>query len=761
MSASLPRRAVRALWFTSIRRQLVLGIALVHAVLMTVFVLDLTLREREALRAQSLEHTRDAALALARSSGSWVLAADVVGLEEVLAFDSERLRYAMVLSPEGKVLGHTDRQVVGSYVRDATSRELLYAGEAPQVLVDSASLIDVAAPIVVNDQLIGWARVAMGQEHNAAAQALITRNGVVYTLLAILIGSAFALLMARSLTVDLHRMVDLTQRFQRGEWTARAPLERSDELGQLSGALHQLLDALVEQRTLTDTAQADTQAEKERLLVTLQSIADGVITTDVEGRVTLLNQVAAHLTGWSPADAVGRPVSEVYLTRAPDRADRVAPPGPLDLELLPLGTSQPVRVTSRWADICGPAGEVIGRVVVFHDASEERRAQAQEARMKRLESVGVLAGGIAHDFNNILTGIMGNLGLALIYADEGSGELMNVLQAAETASVRAKDLTQRLLTFSKGGNPVLKSAHLPELLKEITDFTLSGGKIRCHYHLAQDLWPVYADLGQISQVVQNLVINAVQAMPQGGTLTVEAENTQVDEDLAPLAPGRYVRVGIRDTGVGISQRCMEHIFDPYFTTKSGGSGLGLAVTQTVILKHGGDITVASREGEGTTFTFFLPAAAEAPAAPKGARLRTAKRAVTVLILDDEAPIRSLVRRALSREGHRVLSAADGDEALRLVAEALGQDQRVDVALMDLTLPGGVGGREVAPRLRALDPSVRMVVSSGYSNDPVMAAPTAHGFCAVLPKPYTRSELVALVEDLISRPPEPPAAPPDH
>ncbi len=507
-------------------------------------------------------------------------------------------------------------------------------------------------------------------------------------------------------------------------------------------------------------AQAALAAEKERLTVTLRSIADGVITTDTEGRVVLLNKVAEQLTGWSQAEAAGRPLSEVFRicteeTRTPisDPAAHVLRSGTSaaldDAVILMARDGTEKLISDSSAPIRDQHSTVIGAVVVFSDVSVRRRVEQEMLRAEKLQSIGILAGGIAHDFNNILTVILGNISLARMQADSDEA-LAARLAEAEQAITQAMGLTQQLLTFSKGGAPVRKPVDIAQVVTTAARFVCRGSSARCEFVMTQNLWPVIADSGQLSQVIHNLVINALQAMNGAGELEVGAENVVIDPSrVHALQPGRYVRMWVRDGGVGIPREHLARIFDPYFSTKPHGSGLGLAVTYSIIKNHHGHVEVESEPGHGSTFSVFVPAAEEAPAAasvmpaitPGGGR---------VLLVDDEEEILTTTGAILTRLGYAVATARDGRDAVRQYRDAAQAGAPFDVVILDLTVPGGLGGREALEELRAVDPEVVAIASSGYSNDPVMAQYRTYGFAGVLTKPYTLQELSAAVRGVIRR-----------
>ena len=396
-------------------------------------------------------------------------------------------------------------------------------------------------------------------------------------------------------------------------------------------------------------------------------------------------------------------------------------------------------------------GFVSDNLVILYDLTERKQAETELLKMQKLQSVGTLAGGIAHDFNNILLGLFGNISLA---KDELSREhpAYSLLEDAEKSMNRAVRLTKQLLTFAKGGDPVKDDISLGPLVDEVVRFDLSGSNVSLVYRQADDLWPTEADTGQIQQVVSNLTMNARQAMHQSGHLFVTLENAEVPAAAIPgLPPGRYVKVTVRDEGAGIDPKVIDQIFDPYFTTKQTGSGLGLATVYSIIRKHNGHIGVFSELGKGTTFTFFLPAsdspppaAAKTPAAEGPSSHRTSR----ILVMDDEESIRELTARMLKPCGYSIATAPGGQEALLLYKQAMADGKPFDAVIMDLTIPGGIGGKEVLKDILAFDPHVRAIVSSGYADDPVMANYADYGFKGTVTKPYTQRELREVVDQAL-------------
>lgn len=396
-------------------------------------------------------------------------------------------------------------------------------------------------------------------------------------------------------------------------------------------------------------------------------------------------------------------------------------------------------------------GDCTHIILVGRDITEKRQMDEHIQKIEKLESVGLLAGGIAHDFNNILTAVIGNISLVKAKLNRSNNDegVFNLINQVEKASQQAKDLTQQLLTFAKGGNPILKTVTIGELVKESAEFALRGSNVKSEFKLPENLWPVKIDQGQINQVINNLIINADHAMKGGGTISVEGRNIFIDrKSLLPLKCGKYVQLSIKDTGEGIPKENLNKIFDPYFTTKEMGSGLGLTTTYSIIRKHGGYITVESEVGKGTTFHIILPASEVEQVAKNSKKPVYTHGKGRVLVMDDEKMVRYVVCEMLNHLGYEVSSAKDGAEAIAYYTSAKQRGNPFDIVIMDLTIPGGIGGKDAIAKLIEFDPDVKAIVSSGYSNDPVMANYHDYGFNAVVTKPFSMEELGEVLQSVI-------------
>jgi signal transduction histidine kinase/CheY-like chemotaxis protein len=517
----------------------------------------------------------------------------------------------------------------------------------------------------------------------------------------------------------------------------------------------QQLDAAVDAQLARVTAVLrQTVREQGRVRLTLES--DGMI---FEARMP----AAAN---WPPPEPGSRlALTGVYLLEFDDyrqpRSFRLEMRTPADVTVLATPPWWTVQRTIYVAGLLGLGSLAILVWVValrrrVRQQTEQIRAQmAKETalqteveRAARLESLGVLAGGIAHDFNNLLTAILGNLGLAAmdkrVMAAAG-----DCISEAERGARRARDITHQLLTFAKGGEPVRTAVLLPEIVTEAANFARHGSNVRLDISCPPDLPAGDVDAGQISRVVHNLVLNAVEAMPAGGMVSIKLAGVDVKAgEIGTLAAGRYIRLSVTDTGHGIPPEILSRIFDPYFSSKpkNRNSGLGLATVRSIIVKHNGHIEVDSKVGSGTTFRLWLPAALEeAPLPPKSTHA-SALEPARVLVMDDEAVIRRVAGRMLALAGHETVFAADGAEAMRAYIAARQSGAPFDFVILDLTVPGGMGGKEALAELLKIDAGIRAIASSGYSNDPVMANPKAYGFRSRLPKPYDIPDLIRAIEE---------------
>ena len=483
---------------------------------------------------------------------------------------------------------------------------------------------------------------------------------------------------------------------------------------------------------------------KKWLTTVLTSIGDAVITTDNNGHVTFMNPVAENLTGWKKEDASGKKLTEIFKIVNEQTNDVVNNPvdnvlktglvvGLANHTMLISKNGQIKPIDDSAAPVKDEKGNVSGVVLVFRDVTEKRQIEQERLKTQKLDSLGILAGGIAHDFNNILTGIIGNITLSKMYLDTDN-KAYGKLEDAEKASLRARDLTRQLLTFARGGAPIKEIVSIRKIIDESADFALCGSNVKCDCAIHKDLWPVKADASQLGQVISNLVINSIQSMPQGGTITITAENIDIDNKSAiSVKPGQYIKISVKDMGHGIPNEYLTKIFDPYFTTKQAGNGLGLATVFSIISRHNGYIFVESEIGKGTAFFIYLPAFTETIIHKKKKDIITGKG--RILVMDDEVMVLEVSRAMIESLGYETDFAENGAEAVAKYKKAMDAGIPFDAVILDLTVRAGMGGREAIKKLLKIDPKVKAIVSSGYSVDSTMAKFEQYGFISVLAKPY--------------------------
>lgn len=401
-------------------------------------------------------------------------------------------------------------------------------------------------------------------------------------------------------------------------------------------------------------------------------------------------------------------------------------------------------------------GNVLGAVIVFRDVSEKQKVEEEINKIQKLESLGILAGGIAHDFNNILTAIMGNISLSRLKLGK-EDEIHILLTEAEKACWRARELTQQLLTFSKGGSPVKTTQDIKEIIQSTTEFSIHGTNIKVTYDFDKQLPFIDIDTGQINQVIQNLVINAREAMPDGGNINIKVENVVLEKnhklnlifDELELIPGNYIKITIRDEGEGIDTKYLKKIFDPYFTTKKQGSGLGLAIAYSIIKKHEGYIDVESSRNKGTSFYLYLPASSKVPEKTYESFEKRLNRNYKILVMDDEEIILEMMGKIFQTIGYEGTYVLNGADAIKQYTEHFQANDPFDLVILDLTIPGDMGGKEVAQKISKINPSAKIILSSGYNTSPVFSEYQKLGFSGIIIKPFNVEELTNEINRVLS------------
>jgi two-component system, cell cycle sensor histidine kinase and response regulator CckA len=494
----------------------------------------------------------------------------------------------------------------------------------------------------------------------------------------------------------------------------------------------------ITQRILTEKKLKESE---ERYRTLIEQASDGIFLNDNDGKLIEANTAGCKLLGYSHEEILRLTLRDVI---------KVTADGPLSIKELQEGKS----VLRERELICKDGTlvtvEINAKKIanglfqgIARDITERKRMEEGLRKAQKLESLGVFAGGIAHDFNNLLGGIFGYIDMAKDSCDI-AGKTRHYLDKASKTFSRAKDLTGQILTFAKGGAPLMKTGLLMPLVKDCARFALSGSNVSCAFQADKDLWPCDFDESQIRQVIDNIVINAVQAMPQGGAVKVSVENCTIKSgEKSSIMPGRYVHVSIADGGAGIPESVLPCIFDPFFTTKQKASGLGLATAYSIMKKHGGEIFAQSQSGTGAVFHLYMPVSEKSLGAEIVSKTRTHKGSGRILVMDDEEAIRETMGDMLATMGYDAEYALNGQDALTMIEKAEAAHNPYKAVFMDLTIPGGMGGKEAVGRLRKTEKDLLIFVSSGYSEDPVMSDPALYGFNDKIKKPFRRSELADL------------------
>ncbi len=502
--------------------------------------------------------------------------------------------------------------------------------------------------------------------------------------------------------------------------------------------------------------------EKEKLLVTLKSIADAVIVIDDKGYISIVNKKVRELTGYSEDKALNKRIDQVIKIYNND--------GPIDILapqekfvskrtnlFLVKKDGEKVFINYSISPIINE-NNLLGYVIVVRDITVEKAIQDQIIKTEKLKSISLLAGGIAHDFNNIIAAILGNIELVKLKIDkkdiDAKKYIENILKSLDVA----KNLTNQLLTFAKGGEPIKEISSLKDIIVDSTNFVLAGSNIKCHFFFPADLWLTKIDKAQISQVIQNLVINARHAMKNTGNIYIFCKNISSKEAsfLGLYPPREYIEISIKDQGIGIPKENIKRIFEPFFTTKKDGSGLGLAITASIIHKHNGHIRVESQVGIGTTFYLYLPAFPSsktdkivASSQEKYEDKNVDHKKLRILVIDDEELVRETTKEILNLLSYEVVLAEDGEKGLSIYREYM-KSNPFDLVILDYTIPGSMNGKDICKQLLKIDPEARVIIASGYANDPVMSNFKNYGFKARLIKPYTIDQLKEAIYAVLHR-----------
>jgi len=507
---------------------------------------------------------------------------------------------------------------------------------------------------------------------------------------------------------------------------------------------------IVEDITELKNAENELKNQKKLLQTIIDNIPVFITLYDPAANVMLVNKEFEMVIGWTNQE-----IKNVDLMKEcyPDpeyraKALEYMMKASTEWAEFTIKTKGGKNIETIWSNALLENGTQIG---IGIDITEKKKIEAQLQQTMKMEAIATLAGGIAHDFNNMLGVIIGNISYSLSIVDKDE-ELYEVLYDVKEGAQKAQYLTHQLLTFSKGGTPLRKISDLNNIIEESAKFVLRGAKSKCKFDLAKDLWPVEVDPGQMNQVISNLVINANQAMPNGGFISIKTTNIEHKaEDNIILPEGKYIKITIEDQGIGISKKHLDKIFDPFFTTKQTGSGLGLSTTFSIIKKHGGIIKAYSEIDKGSVFNIFLPASLKSVQKIKENNEIKHKGHGRILIMDDQESILMMIQRMLFKMGYETLFATNGAQAVELYSKEYQSGNKIDLVILDLTIPGGMGGTETITELLKIDSNVKAVVSSGYSENSIMSNYKDYGFCGVVPKPYTKDQIAELLNNIFDKP----------
>lgn len=674
-------------------------------------------------------------------------------------FGCEKIK---IFSKMGEILFSTDPDDIGKintkdYFKSVVEQGLLYTqivrkdsttAEGRFVPVD---VVEIYVPLIFSNNIAGAIEVYFNiTEHRKYIADLIkTSTFIGLSITGILLAAIFASLYWLNKNMLAREKADK----ELAEHRDKLKEQVKEQTAELREANIRLAEDIERRRQ----AEKELMQSEQKYHKLAQSASDGIFIVDVAtGLIVDVNQQGLKLLGRSLVEVVGEHHSLIYPSEEKEKYDQlfkesighITSPDTAYHILHIDGYSIPVEISTSFIELDG--GKIIQGI--FRDIRERLKMEEEIQKAQRLESIALLAGGIAHDFNNLLAAVLGNISLAKLFAKPHE-QLYNRLIKTEKAIFRIKALTKQLLTFAKGGQPVTETVNLSKAIIESTEFVLHGSTLKCEFDLEDSLWLVDADLGQINQVIQNLVVNASQEM-EGctGTLQLEAKNIIISNSAPlPLEAGKYIRISVHDEGGGIAPENIDKIFDPYFTTKETGTGLGLPTAYSIVKKHGGLLTVDSKVNRGTSFHIFLKASdrvvQQDNTNDKEHELVMGKG--NILLMDDEESVREIAGDLIQYLGYNLETACDGTEAIDIYKEYQKEGKQFDAVIIDLTVPGGMDGIEMLKELKKIDQTAKTIVSSGYANNPVLAQHKEHGFDGRIIKPYEIEELSEVLHQLIT------------
>lgn len=494
--------------------------------------------------------------------------------------------------------------------------------------------------------------------------------------------------------------------------------------------------------------------------ILLDNILDSVFFLNSNGKIIYMNKIAQNLTEWLLKSAQNKYFSDVFKlkksksdfetydcfteilqTKKPQICKKPS--------ILITQSGKEIEVRCNFFPIFGENNEFLGCLIIAQDFTDKRKYENALQNAMRLNSLGQLSSGIAHDFNNVLTTILGNISLAKLNLDE-KGEIFNLLNEAEEGIDKARVMTQQLLTFASENNRDKEILEISELLKNFVSFTLSGSNVKCNFRFSKDLMNVEGNRSQLGQFIHNIIVHAVHSMPVGGNIKISAKNIKIPkENNFELEQGNYVMLTIQDNGIGMSESDLSHVFDPFYMSNMTGKDMGLAIVKDIIDQHNGTILIDSIVGEGTTFTIYLPAIFQDSSSIKDIKGEIPRKHGKVLVMDDEDIIRRVLSKMLTQLGYEAHVVNEGVSAIKTYKEFLANNDRFDVVILDLTIRGGMGGKETIENLLKIDPKVKVLASSGYTTDDIMTNYESYGFSGALVKPYRVNELDKALIDILN------------
>jgi len=727
--------------------------AISFALILSTIVLSgvIAWNEGVALKKSQAANGQSLASFIAKLSKDALVMKDGIQLDAIVnEATKEDIAYTLVLDERDRILTSQYASINYRSPRfTATLSGLPRDTELPEIIEaikKKESISEISVPVMFDVMPIGKITIGISdyrirQQIEMSILFVIAINLVVALVLGVVLFIA-----SKKIVLDpIAELARATSSLGGGDLSVRVNVETSGEIRSLVDSFNKMLGNL-EKATVS----------KEHMDKIIDSMIDTLIVVSEDRKILMANSAALALLGYEERELAGRPFEIVMGGGGPVKSERIMDEillkgfiGNLEAE---YRTKDGRCISMLFSGSMMPGKHNATEIVcVAKDITKVKELEEELQKLRKLESVGVLAGGIAHDFNNLLQGVFGFISMAAISIDD-RGKALAALEKAEKALNTAVSLTGQLLTFSMGGKPVMKTVSLPSLIGNSVDFAMSGSRSDNRIAVAEELWQVEADPGQIGQVIRNVVINAREAMPGGGTVEISVENVGLSPGDNPSLPegGKFVRIAVGDSGTGIPEKHLSRIFEPYYTTKPKGSGLGLATSYSIVRNHGGMIDVKSEEGKGSTFSVYLPASVAGEALPEEPRAGAAApaRKGRILVMDDEELVRDVAMGLIDALGHEVECAENGEVAIEKFQQARRQGKPFDIVILDLTIRGGMGGEEAIGKIREVDPDVTAIVSTGYSDNPVVSEYRSYGFTTYLNKPYTIHSLKESLDSLL-------------